>query len=118
MLIGHEILRVPDLNKENDLQVEVNFNPSDKESNECKIIRLIFPGGKTALVKREHLHAIMFAIGTPKQQRSLTPQSMIKKRRFEGLVTLTASKDIQKGEKIVARCFHDLPDDIQEVIMK
>lgn len=80
--------------------MEVNWNPSDSKTNECKLIKLTFPNGESSLVKREHLNAIMFTMGTEEEQRQLTPQTLTRIRNYETTLGITAKKDIRKGEKI------------------
>ena len=116
MLMEHEKIRIPDIGKERDLVLEVNWNPKDKRTNECKVIRLHYPDGSMATVKREYLHAVLFAIGTEEQQRKLIPQTITRVKNYETTLGITASKDIMKGEKINVRVKIPLPAMEQEVI--
>lgn len=100
MIKGYEKFRVPDINKHKDFIAEVNWNPYDKSSNECKLVRFTFPSGDTSVVKREHLHAILFAIGKEDDQKKLIPETVTRIRNYETVLGITATKDISKGEKI------------------
>lgn len=100
MIKTHEQILVPDINRENPLVVEVNWNPKDKKTNECKVVRLIYPNGQTALVKREHLHGVLFSIGREEDQQKLVPQTLTRIRNYETMLGITATKNIAKGEKI------------------
>lgn len=110
MIEGYEKLRIPNTEKK-EVTLEVNWSDSE-DVQDCKLLRITFPGQPPVHVKKEHFHALMFTIGNPEEQKNLIPQSIIKKRRFEGLVQITATKDIKKGEKIITRCFHDLPEEV------
>ena len=100
MLRSHEVLRIPDIyKKDTGIRLEVNWNPEDKETNECKIVKISF-GDKDFYVKREHLHALMFAIGNPGEQRNLIPQTLTQVKWYETVLSVKATKDIRKGENI------------------
>lgn len=100
MISGYEKLRVPDINKEKDFTIEVNWNPYDKQTKDCKVLRFTFPGGDTALVKREHFQAVLFALATEDDQRKMIPETVTRIRNYETVLGITAKKDIRKGEKI------------------
>lgn len=76
------------------------------------------PGGKTAVVRREHLHAVLFAIGTEEDQRNLVPQHLTTVRNYETILGITATKDIRKGEKINVSVKIPIPVDGKDVITK
>ena len=116
MLKTHEKIRVPDINKEKDFFAEVNWAPKDKRTNECKVIRFSFPNGDSALVLREHLNAILFAIGKEEDQRKLIPQTINRSRHYETVVGVVATKNIQKGEQINFPIKLTLPTFSEEII--
>ena len=116
MLSSHEKIKIPDIGKERDLIFEVNFNLKDNRTNECKVIRVHYPDGSMANVKREHLHAFLFAIGTEEQQRKLIPQTTRRSKWYETILGITATKNIAKGEKINVRVKIPLPTIEQEVV--
>ena len=109
MIRTYEKLRIPDVNRKNSFEVEVNWNPKDPKTNECKYLRFKFPNGDKALVKREYFQAFLFAVGTPEQQRSLIPQSTKHTRWYETTLGITAWKDVRKGEKLVCAVKISLP---------
>ena len=115
MIQGYERIRVPDLQKTNDFFVDVNWVKDPKISG-CKVLRVTFPNGTQAFVRREHLHAILFAIGTEEQQRELIPQTMQRVKWYETIVSVKARKDIRKGENITFPIKISLPEISQEVI--
>ena len=115
MIQGYEKFRIEDKAGRNDFFIEVNYD-DNKETKDCKTLKVTFKGGEVAYVKRDHFLAMIFAIGRPEDQVKLIPQKIIRKRRFEGMVQMTATKDIKEGEKIISTCYHDLPDLVEEVI--
>lgn len=100
MLRGYEKIRVPDEAKQKDFFFEVNWEKNPKTDN-CQVVRVTFPNGEIAHVKRDHLHAIFFALGTPEQQQKLIPQTMQRVRQLEGLFKVKATRPIAKGEDVV-----------------
>lgn len=116
MIDTHEKFRVPDEGKTHELIFEVNWNQNDPKSNECKLIRVTMPNGDVCLIKKEHLNAILFAIGTESEQRKLVPQRVGHSRHYSTVLGITATKDIRKGEKIVVPVTLTLPTVYEEVI--
>lgn len=116
MLKTHEKLRIPDENKANDLIFEVNWAPKDAKSNECKLIRVHYPDGKTAVIKREHILSVIFAFSPPDEQSKLVPVKLSQTRWYETTIGITAKKDIRKGEKIVFPLKLTLPAAEQELM--
>lgn len=98
--------------------MEVNWNDKDAKSNESKIVKFIWPDGNTTLVKREHLMGVLFALGTPEQQRKMIPQTMSKVRWYETVLTVKASKDVRKGEDLTFPVKLSLPPIEEEVIQE
>lgn len=99
MIKGYEKLRIPDLNKTNDFFIEVNWVKEPKIQG-CKILRVTFPNGEEAYVKKDHFYAILFAIGNESEQRKMIPQTVQKVKWFESVLSVKAKKDIRKGENI------------------
>lgn len=118
MIQTHEQLRIADENKEFDLTFEVNWNPKDQKSNNCQLIRVLLPDGKVSVIKREHLNAVLFAIGTEEDQRDLVPQHITTIRNYETVLGITATKNIAKGEKINVSVKIPIPVANQEVVTK
>lgn len=99
MIKNYEKLRIPDESKINDVLAEVNWNPHDKSIEDCKKIRFTV-GGKTAIVKKEHLTGFLFAIGNEEEQRKMIPVVQRRSRWYETVISVKAKKDIHKGEDI------------------
>ena len=116
MIKGHEKIRLPDENKEHDLVLEVNWNPKDKKSNECKLIRVTHPDGKESVIRKEHFMAALFAIGNEEEQRKMIPAVKRTSRWYETVVSVEAKKDIAKGDKITFPIKLTLPTVEEEVI--
>lgn len=115
MISSYEKLRLPDENKLQDLILEVNWNPYDKKTNECKYVR-VTAGGKTSVIKKEHLNAALFAIGNEEEQRKMIPQIQRRSRWYETVVSVKANNDIKKGENITFPIKLTLPTFEEEVI--
>lgn len=116
MIKDHEKFKIPDENKRNEMVFEVNWAPNDSRTNECKMIKATFPDGTEQLIRREHLHAILFAISDEAGQRKLIPQTISNSRWYETVVGVTAKRDIKKGEEITFPIKLSLPTFEQEVI--
>jgi hypothetical protein len=116
MIKGHEKFRIPDQAKVGDFFAEVNWNPKDPKTNDCKFVRFTFPDGSSATVDRDHLHAILFAIGNEEQQRKLIPKVDRTVRKYETVVSVKATKDIRKGEEITFPLSLNLPEITEEKI--
>jgi hypothetical protein len=116
MLTTHEQLRVPDENKENDLILEVNWNPKDDKTNNCKMIRVVLPDGKVAMIRKEHLVAVLFAMGNEEEQRKMIPQTLHHVRWYETILSVRAKKTIEKGELITFPIKLSLPSLEQEAL--
>lgn len=115
MLVGYEKLRIPDETKKHELLLEVNWNPYDETSKDGKLIRITM-GGKSAIIKREHLNAVLFAIGTAEDQRKMIPQVQRTSRWYETVVSVKATKNIAKGEEITFPIKLTLPTIEKEII--
>jgi len=116
MLHSHEKIRIPDIARERDLVLEVNWNQKDPRTNECKAIRVHYPDGSMATIAKEHLHAFLFSIGTEEQQRQLIPQTTKRSRWYETTISVKAKKDIRQGEEITFPLKLSLPTLEQEVV--
>lgn len=100
-----------------DFIAEVNWNEEDG-IKDCKVIRFTFPDGTQSVIKREHLHEILFSIGTEEQQRELIPQIQTEVEWYETVVGVKATKNIAKGEMMNFPIKISLPARKKEVIGK
>ena len=116
MIIGHEKFRLQDLSKTKDFFAEVNWNPDDKTTNECQVIKFTHPDGSHSFVKQQHLYAMLFAIGNEIQQREMIPQKITKSRWYETVLSIKATKDIRRGESITFPIKITLPDQSDLII--
>lgn len=89
-----------DKSKKNDFFAEVNWKQDDKATNECKVIKFTFPNGDECLVDRDHLNQMLFAIGTPEDQRKMIPQEIEMVHWRRTVLGIKATKDIHAGEMI------------------
>ena len=115
MLKTYDKLRIPDENKVNDLLIEVNWNPNDKETNDCKFLRVTM-NGKTSVIKKEHFYAFLFAIGNESEQMKMIPKVERRSRWYETVVSVVAKNDVKKGQNITFPIKLTLPTIEEEVI--
>ena len=116
MLKHHEKFRLVDLNGKPAATVEVNWNPEDPKTNECKVLKFTYPDGTTSHVERKLLNELLFAIGKSEDQQKLIPQVNRKVRWYETVLGVRATKDIRKGETINFPIKITLPSIEEEVI--
>lgn len=118
MITTHEKMRLPDEDGKNHWALEVNWNPEDARTNECKIIRATAPNGEKSFIKREYFHSFLFAISKAEDQQKLVPQIIKKVHSKETVFQVVATKDIRKGEPITfaAKVDFDCPYYKQEVL--
>ena len=115
MLEGYEKIEIPDEDGDNPLVCEVNWSPKDKRTNGCKVLRFTFPDGTESYVKREYLNSILFAIGREEDQRNLIPNRVQTIRKYQTMLSITAKKDVRKGEQIFVNVDIPLPPIEKEI---
>ena len=104
MIQDYQKMQLPDESKGGkNLIMEVNWSPDDPKTGQCKMIRLTYPNGDTAIVKREHLNQVLFAIGRPEDQRKLIPRKIEAVHWRPVRLSIKAEKDIRKGEQIILK---------------
>lgn len=99
MIETYEKFRIEDQDKKNDFFIEVNWS-DDKDVKECRILKITFPNGEKAFIKRENLNAMLFAIGRKEDQRKMIPQKIETVHHYKTVLGIKATKDIHKGENI------------------
>ena len=101
MITSHEKFNIidPKLGSQ-DFFWEVNWNPNDEATNECKVIRMTLPDKSIVFVSRKVLLEILFAIGKPEDQQKMIPQTLETIHHYKTVLGIKASKDIGKGEMI------------------
>ena len=100
----------------NNLIIEVNWNPEDDDTNNCKILKLTYPDGTNAYVKKEYLNSLLFVIGTAEEQQKMIPQKLTTVRKYSTVLGITAKQDIKKGEEIKCAVEIDLPAVVSDII--
>ena len=123
MIEHHEKFEIPDAAEKNPWYMEVNWNKLDRHNvsfdkltNECKVIKVTHPGGKVSMVKKEHLNAVLFAIGKADEQREMIPQKVTKVRKFSKMLTVKALKAMEKGEEMIFPYSFEIPVDQYETV--
>lgn len=100
MIKNYEKFRLIDKAGRNDFFCNVNWNPEDEDTNECKIFKFTFPDGKEAHVERKHLLEILFACGRAEDQQKMIPQTLETVHHYKTVLGIKANKDIGKGEMV------------------
>jgi len=118
MLKEFQNFKLKDESGKNDLIIEVNWDKGNKKTNDCKILKLIYPDKTQAFIKREYLNSLLFVIGVPEEQRKMLPQTITRAKWYETTLSIEAKKDIRKGEKIIFPIKITLPAEREEVIGK
>lgn len=116
MIDGHEKFRMEDIDKKAEWFLEVNWNEKDEKTNNCKVLRITHPDKTESFIKKEHLNAVLFAIGNAAEQREMIPQVVTKTKHYSTVVSVKATKDIRKGEEVTFPIELTLPADKQEKI--
>ena len=116
MIENYEKFTIPDQSKKHNFTIEVNWNPEDELTNQCKILKCTFPNGDQIFVDKKHLIELLFAIGGPEEQRKMIPQKILRTRFYETMIGVTAKQDIKKGDKINFPLKITLPTFEQEAI--
>lgn len=112
MIRSHQSFRFADRGTGLEFFAEVNWNGAD----DCKRVRFTFPNGDKVVIERDALNAMLFAIGTPEDQRKMIPEVRTTNRHYETIVGVKATKDIKRGEEIVFPISLTLPTFEEEVI--
>ena len=100
MIQSHEKFRLVEPgDKLTDVFWEVNWNPKDEDTNQCKMIRMTY-GDKVIVVERKVLLEILFAIGKPEDQQKMIPQTLETVHHYKTTLGIKAKNDISKGEMI------------------
>ena len=116
MLENYEKFLIPDLSKKHNFTIEVNWNSEDEKTNQCKVLKCTFPNGDQVFIDKKHLLELLFAIGSPEEQRSMIPQKIQRTRLYQTMIGVRAKKDIKQGEMINFPVRITLPTFEQEAI--
>lgn len=116
MISSYNKLRIVDEAGKNHLLVEVNWNEKDEKTNKCQVLKLTYPDGSQAYVKREYFMSFLFAIGQPEEQRKMIPQTITKVRVYKTMLGITAKQDIKKGQKINVKVEIPLPEIVDQIV--
>lgn len=117
MLKTYEKFRMIDEDKKNDWFIEVNWK-KDPIIAESKILKVTFPNGDVAFLRRELLNEMLFVIGKPEDQQKMIPQKLTHMKWYETVLSIKATKNIRKGEGITFPIKISLPPSQEEIIGK
>ena len=116
MIQGHEILNLPDKSGKHKFTAEVNWEPENERTNNCKVIRLKCGHGEESYISRNDFLSFLWLIGKSEDHMKMVPQKLTTVRRYETVVGAIAQKNIQKGEMINMKVSIPLPAVEEEVI--
>ena len=116
MLKTHEKFWLMDKAGKHKLFAEVNWNPKDSSTNECRVVRFTCPNGDEIHVDKKHLLEMLFAMGKPEEQQKMIPQKLTRVRWYETVLSIKAKKDIHRGELITFPIKLSLPPLEEEVV--
>ena len=101
MLKQHEKFNIIDVgSRQTGMFWEVNWDPKDKSTNDCKVVKMTFSDGKEHFVSTKILLEILFALGKPGDQQNLIPQTLETIHHYKTVLGIKATKDLTKGEMI------------------
>ena len=115
MLHTHEILGVPSLNNK-EIKMEVNWQPDNPETNECKVLKFIFPNGEELFIKKEHFFSLLMIIGSPEEQKKAIPISITQQRHWQSNLFIMLNKDMKRGEILKVPVNIPLPAVSEEIV--
>lgn len=116
MIKSHEKFRLADISKKHEFFAEVNWNEKDEAVNHCKLVRFTFPDGTQATIPKEHLMAMLFAMGNEAEQMKMIPQKLTYNKWYETVVSVVAKADIAKGEKLTFPIKISLPASEEDIV--
>ena len=116
MLKSHEKFLLIDKNGKHKLVAEVNWQPENEDINDCKIVKFTCPSGEEVYVDKKHLLEMLFVMGSQEEKAKMIPQTLTRTRWYETVLSVTAKKDIHKGEEIVFPIKLSLPSTEEEII--
>jgi len=117
MLEEYQKFKMLDLSgKGNHFFIEVNWNPEDEKTNQCKVLKVTFPNGDTAFIKKELLLSLLWVIGKRSEQRKMIPQKITKVRHYITTLWVQIKQDMKKGDILKIPVNISLPAVSEEVI--
>lgn len=103
MLKEQEKFILPDLDKKNELGLEVNWN-----GNSEKLVKVTL-GGQQCTVRVIDLYKFIFVVCDTEQQSELLPIRKTEVRKYVKQHRIRAKKDIKVGDELVVNCEIDVP---------
>ena len=98
----------PDLNKKNDVGIEINWNQNTKDVVKINI------GDKEAVIKMEDLYGFVVMSVSGEKQDNLIPVRQTTITKYIKQHKIMAGKNIKKGEYLVVNCEIDVPRIVEE----
>lgn len=115
MILTHEIIGVPSLNKK-EIKMEVNWNPNDHETNECKVLKFIFPNKEELFIEKRHFFSLLMIIGSEQEQKKAIPVQITRTRHYATNMFVRLNQDMKKGEILKVPVNITLPAVSEEIV--
>ena len=100
MIKQHEKFNMVDESQKSKWFIEVNWEPDNEDTNECKLLKITHPDGTVSYLQRKYLLEVLFAIGKPEDQQKMIPQTLETIHHYKTVLGIKATKEIKKGEMI------------------
>jgi hypothetical protein len=113
MMEGKNIATLTDLKGENNIEVEINKGNEASEVVEMKVKDEEGNWIKSVVSIRE-LYGMIFMLVGPKEQQELLPVRKTEVRVYERQHKIKLSRDMRKGEIVIANCKMDIPLMVEE----
>lgn len=94
---------------------EVNWDLEDEDIKNCRTIRFVFPDGTKGYMKKDHLFAMLFAMGSEREQEKIVPQTITKTRHYITDLWIKVPSGAKGGDTLKTRVNISLPSVTQEV---
>jgi hypothetical protein len=116
MITDNETFKLKTVNGE-PMSVEVNWRPTDEDTNECKVLKIAV-GDKITYIALGDLRTILFACSDTESQKKMMPVQMITQRRYQTVIGVKAKENIKKGAMVNFKVDIPLPPIEKEIMME
>lgn len=110
MLAGYQKVTLPDIEKVNDLMVELNKNQKTTEDR----VLVFTMGDKKAYVSFKDLYGMVFVMADEEQQVDLMPARKTTVTKYIKQHVVKLKKSMHAGDNMVVNCSIDVPTTVEE----
>ena len=104
---------IQDINGKTPLFFDINF---DRKDIDC--VRISLANGHRRIIKYSDLFGFMFVLATPEQQAKMIPVKQELGYQYMKQIRVKVSKNIKKGEELVVNVPINVPQIIEDSIIK